>query len=75
VVLTPAATSDRQSGAADPHPPAPLPQILNVRLEGTLVPYHLAVPLEGEDVRRDGVEQPPVATRLVTLRARPDTRD
>ena len=38
----------------------PLSQILDVRLVVPLEPDHLAVPLEGEDVRRDAVEEPPV---------------
>src|SRR4051812_32307886 len=38
---------------------APL-QVLDVRLVIPLVPDHLAVPLEGEDVRRDAIEEPAI---------------
>src|SRR5262245_40587668 len=38
------------------------PAIFLVRLVVPLVPDRLAIPLEGEDVRRDAVEEPPVVT-------------
>ena len=41
----------------------PLLEVLDVRLVVPLVPDHLAVPLEREDVRRDAIEEPAIVRR------------
>ena len=59
--------AQRTAGAPSDYPmrlvrirPLPPLEILDVRLVVPLVPHHLAVPLEREDVRRDAVQEPAV---------------